>query len=147
MVIMFVCRNTQSQYFRYCFGKESSHYFLQQFKIGVITGSKVTMFVWDRRSYFLSIWIAKHLCTHMWLEDLHTTNVIIYFTDAVPMSPYVREVAVIAIFILLSCVTLVRNKTLLINEYVHDDAIDILANTETWLHVNRRVSENRAFMH
>ena len=39
----------------------------------------------------------------------------------------------IAIFILLSCVTLVRNKTLLINEYVHDDAIDILANTETWL--------------
>ena len=69
----------------------------------------------------------------MWLEDLHTTNVIIYFTDAVPMSPYVREVAVIAIFILLSCVTLVRNKTLLINEYVHDDAIDILANTETWL--------------
>ena len=34
--------------------------FLQQFKIvkydtGVITGRKVTMFVWDRRSYFLSI--------------------------------------------------------------------------------------------
>ena len=27
----------------------------------------------------------------------------------------------------------VRNKTLLINEYVHVDAIDILANTETWL--------------
>ena len=49
------------------------------------------------------------------------------------MSPYVWELAVIAIFILLSCVTLVRNKTLLINEYVHDDAIDILANTETWL--------------
>ena len=49
------------------------------------------------------------------------------------MSPYVREVAVIAIFILLSCVTLVRNKIFLINKYVRDDAIDILAITETWL--------------
>ena len=63
----------------------------------------------------------------------------------------------IATFILLSCVALVRNKTLLINEYVRDDAINILAITETYmlscrntktvdLYVNRRVSENRAFM-
>ena len=35
----------------------------------------------------------------------------------------------IAIFILLSCVALVRNKTLLINKYVCDDTIDILAIT------------------
>ena len=70
---------------------------------------------------------------HVWLEDLHTTNAVIYLTDAVPTSPYVREVAVIAIFILLSCVALVRNKTLLINEYVRDDAIDILAITETYM--------------
>ena len=27
----------------------------------------------------------------------------------------------------------VRNKTLLINEYIHEDAIDLLAITETWL--------------
>ena len=39
----------------------------------------------------------------------------------------------IAIFLLLSCVALVRNKKLLINKYVRDDAIDILAITETWL--------------
>ena len=39
----------------------------------------------------------------------------------------------IAIFILLSCVAFVRNKTLLINEYVCDDAINILAITEIWL--------------
>ena len=70
---------------------------------------------------------------HVWQEDLHTTNYVIYLTHAVPMPPYVREMAVIAIFILLSCVTLVRNKTLLINEYVRDDTIDILAITETWL--------------
>ena len=70
---------------------------------------------------------------HVWLEDLHTTNAVIYLTDAVPTSPYVREVAVIAIFILLSCVALVRNKTLLINEYVRDDAINILAITETYM--------------
>ena len=73
------------------------------------------------------------------------------------MLPYIREVAEITIFILLSCVTLVRNKTLLINEYVCDDAIDILAITETYmlsfrntktvdLYVNRRVSEYRAFI-
>ena len=70
---------------------------------------------------------------HVWLEDLHTTNAVIYLTDAVPTSPYVREVAVIAIFILLSCVALVRNETLLINEYVRDDAINILAITETYM--------------
>ena len=70
---------------------------------------------------------------HVWLEDLHTTNAVIYLTDAVPTSPYVWEVAVIAIFILLSCVALVRNKTLLINEYVRDDAINILAITETYM--------------
>ena len=62
----------------------------------------------------------------------------------------------IAIFILLSCVTLVRNKTLLINEYVRDDAIDILAVTETYMLSFRntkivdlyvyRISENRAFI-
>ena len=63
----------------------------------------------------------------------------------------------IAIFILLSCVALVRNKTLLINEYVRDDAINILAITETYmlsfrntktvdLYINRRVSENQAFI-
>ena len=62
----------------------------------------------------------------------------------------------IAIFILLSCVTLVRNKTLLINEYVRDDAIDILAVTETYMLSFRntktvdlyvyRISENQAFI-
>ena len=39
---------------------------VQQFKmvnIGVITGSKVTMFVWDRRSYFLSIEL-RSICAH-----------------------------------------------------------------------------------
>ena len=49
----------QSQHFiKVMFWQRKLHYFLQQFKIvntGVITGSKVTMFVRDRRSYFLSI--------------------------------------------------------------------------------------------
>ena len=69
----------------------------------------------------------------MWLEDLHTTNAVNYLIDAVPTSLYEREVAVIVIFILLSCVALVRKKKLLMNEYVRDDAVDILAITETWL--------------
>ena len=58
LLCLFVKIHSRNILVKVMFWQRKQHYFLQQFKIvntGVITGSKVTKFVWERHSYFLSI--------------------------------------------------------------------------------------------
>jgi hypothetical protein len=63
---LFVKIHSRNILVKVMFWQRKQHFFLQQFKIvntGFITGSKVTMFVWDRHSYFLGI-VLRSICAH-----------------------------------------------------------------------------------
>ena len=90
------------------------------------------MFVWDRHSYFLSIEL-RSICARTCDWRTYTLPMTLFTLHMLYQRHhmYGRWLWLPSSF---SClVSHVRNKTLLINKYVRDDAIDILAITETWL--------------